>query len=87
MTAEARVGVLEQALTRLETDRDGHADKIDQVRLEVKLPDIIARAVAPLPYPSSIISLPWSCGNCSFLLHSISSPLYSRPSREPLLLG
>ena len=61
MTAEARVGVLEQALTRLETDRDGHADKIDQVhvaivdmqehmgRLEAKLPDIIARAVAPLP--------------------------------------
>jgi uncharacterized protein YoxC len=64
MTTEIRVKRLEERVDQLEADRDGHADKIDQVlhavvdmhngmqgqinQLRADLPDIIARAVAPL---------------------------------------
>ncbi len=60
MSTEVRVTRLEQRVDQLEVDRDGHTDKIDQVlqgvvdmheemrQLRNDLPDIIARAVAPL---------------------------------------
>ena len=64
MSTEVRVSRLEERVDQLETDRDGHTEKIDQVlhavvdmhndlqrqihQLRHDLPDIIARAVAPL---------------------------------------
>ena len=67
MTVETRLDQVERRVTRLDTDRDSHADKFDRVlqaivdlhddvrmlnakfdKQQASLPDIIARAVAPL---------------------------------------